>query len=102
MNLLIVEDDKISLELLRRVIESDGMHVATIATDGEEAWRLLNQGEQKFDACILDIFMPNLGGLDVVERMRADERYRKTPVILCSAVQDRATVQRAASLAISH
>jgi len=40
--------------------------------------------------------------LEIFERMRADERYRKTPVILCTAVQDRATVQRAASLAVTH
>ena len=102
MNLLIVEDDKISLELLRRVVESDGRHVATAASDGEQAWRLLSDPAAKFDACIFDIFMPNLDGLDVVERMRADERFRKTPVIVCTAVQDRKTVQRAASLSITH
>jgi len=102
MHLLIVEDDKISLELLRRVIESDAKHDVTLASDGEEAWGMVSDPERKFDACIFDIFMPKMSGLDVVERMRATERYRTTPVILCTAVQDRATVRRAASLAITH
>ena len=102
MNLLIVEDDKISLELLRRVIESDGKHVATAAADGEQAWRLLSDPATKFDACIFDIFMPNLDGS---RRGRADAGRRavqEDPVILCTAVQDRTTVQRAVSLAITH
>jgi DNA-binding response OmpR family regulator len=101
MHLLIAEDDKISRDLLRRIVESEG-HTVVLAPDGEAAWRRLNAGEEPFDAAIFDICMPEAGGLDVLERMRASEEFKQIPVILCSAVSDRVTVQRAASLAVSH
>ena len=101
MHLLIAEDDKISRDLLRRIVESEG-HTVVLAPDGEAAWRRLNAGEEPFDAAILDIFMPEASGLDVLGRMRASEEFKHIPVILCSAVSDRATVQRAATLAVTH
>lgn len=101
MHLLLAEDDKISRDLLRRIVESEG-HTVVLAPDGEAAWRRLNAGEQPFDAAIFDICMPQAGGLDVLERMRASEEFKHIPVILCSAVSDRSTVQRAATLAVTH
>jgi DNA-binding response OmpR family regulator len=101
MHLLIAEDDKISRDLLRRIVESEG-HTAVLAPDGEAAWRRLNAGEEPFDAGIFDICMPEAGGLDVLERMRAHDDFKKIPVILCSAVSDRVTVQRAAALSVAH
>jgi CheY-like chemotaxis protein len=101
MHLLLAEDDKISRDLLRRIVESEG-HTVVLAPDGETAWSRLNAGEAPFDAAIFDICMPEVGGFDVLERMRASEEFRHIPVILCSALSDRATVQRAAALSVSH
>jgi CheY-like chemotaxis protein len=101
MHLLVAEDDKVSRELLRRILESEQKHVLALATDGEEAWKLLLDPAVKFDACILDIQMPSLDGLDLAGRIRADARLARLPIILCTAANDRATVERAAGLAVS-
>jgi two-component system chemotaxis response regulator CheY len=102
MNILVADDDKVSRELLRRILESNGSHTVTLATDGEEAWWLLRDATHHFDLCILDIMMPRADGLDVVERMRTTEWLKATPVILCSSANDRPTVERAALLSVSH
>lgn len=98
MHILVAEDDPVSRELLRRILESEPKHTSAFAADGEEAWRLLSNPVKEFDCCILDILMPQLDGLELLGRMRGSERYKKIPVILCTAANDRATVQRAAGL----
>ncbi|HVW21651.1 MAG TPA: response regulator [Opitutaceae bacterium] len=101
MRILIAEDDKVSRELLRRMLESDGRHALTLASDGTEAWNALLDPAQAFDACILDIQMPGVDGLELVERIRANARLAKLPVVLCTAANDRATVERAAGYSVS-
>ncbi|HEY3755799.1 MAG TPA: response regulator [Opitutaceae bacterium] len=101
MHLLLAEDDKISRELLRRIIESEA-HSVTLAENGAEAWRQLSENPGKYDAVVCDICMPTLGGIELIEKLRADDDLKKTPVILCSAVSDRLTVQKAVALGVTH
>ena len=102
MNILLAEDDKISRELLSRIVESEGQHSVTTTQDGEEAWTVLSEPGKVFDVCIFDIYLPKLSGLDLVERMRQTDPHKTTAIILCTAVQDRDTVQRAAALGVVH
>lgn len=101
MHILVAEDDAISRELLRRILESGGGHTLTLAADGGEAWGLLQDPARRFDACVFDIQMPSVDGLELAAKIRADERLARTPIVLCSAANDRPTVERAAGLAVS-
>jgi len=101
MHILVAEDDKVSRELLRRMLESERKHTLTLASNGEEAWKLLGDPAQKIDVCITDIQMPGLDGLELAARIRADGRLARTPIVLCTAANDRASVERAAGLAVS-
>lgn len=101
MHILVAEDDKVSRELLRRMLESDGKHTLALAPDGAEAWKLLADPAQAFDVCITDIQMPGLDGLELAAKIRADGRLARLPIVLCTAANDRASVQRAAGLAVS-
>jgi CheY-like chemotaxis protein len=101
MHLLLAEDDKISRELLRRIIEGEA-HSVTLAENGADAWRELSENPARFDAVVFDICMPTLGGIELIEKMRANEDLKRTPVILCSAVSDRSTVQKAVALGVTH
>jgi two-component system chemotaxis response regulator CheY len=102
MNILLAEDNNLSRELLRRIIESNGQHTTALAQDGEEAAALLGDASKHFDVCIFDIYMPKKTGLELVKDMRADERLKRTAVILCTTADDRQTVQKAASLGVAH
>ncbi len=103
MHILIAEDDKISRDLMRLFIETEQRHTIIQATNGEEALRILHDPTAgRIDLCILDVMMPRLDGLSLVERIRQTEAIKDTRVILCTALSDRAKVQRAVQLGVLH
>lgn len=63
-NVLIVEDDIPTRQILRRILEGEGCHVHE-AEDGEKAVGKLAQ--HQYDAIVLDIALPKLSGTDVME-----------------------------------
>ncbi len=67
MKVLVVDDDPVGLTLARTVVEALG-HVVQAATDGEQAWSLLEQ--EHFDVLVTDREMPGLDGLGLCERLR--------------------------------
>jgi len=100
MKILVAEDNAISQELLRKILLTRGYEIV-IAPDGRVAWDLLCQGLNP-DLCILDIMMPNMSGLEVLQRIRKDNRFKKLKTILCSALRDRETIAQGATLGIEY
>ena len=80
MDVLLVEDDRKLARALTALLEEDETGV-TISHDGEEGLRLGT--ENKYDAIILDIMLPNMNGFDVCKSLR-DQRV-KTPVLMLTA-----------------
>jgi CheY-like chemotaxis protein len=66
----VVDDQPDVLGLIRRALERAGHRVAT-AGDGVKALGLVATAEQPFDVVLTDIAMPRIGGIELVERMRA-------------------------------
>ena len=79
-HVLVVDDDPRITDLLRRVVAYEGYSVA-IAISGDEA--LLRTLECAPDIIILDIMLPHLNGLDVVQRLRA--AGDNVPILLLTA-----------------
>ena len=100
MKILIAEDNAISQELLKKILISKG-HEVIVAGDGRVAWDLLCQGLNP-DLAILDIMMPSMSGLEVLQRVRRDPRFRRLKAILCSALRDRETIAQGAALGIEY
>jgi CheY-like chemotaxis protein len=101
MRILIAEDDPYSLQILQLMLAKEKTWQVVSAKDGLEAWNLLEQSAP-FDVCIFDIMMPGLDGLQLSAKMRADPRFADARIIFCTALNDRATVQQAAALGVSH
>lgn len=101
MRVLLVEDDKTSLELLGRIIKSEARHSVVQAQNGEEAWGLLADPSSAFDVGIFDIHMPKMDGLVLLEKVRADDRLKPLTVMVCSSAADRRTVRRVAALGVT-
>jgi signal transduction histidine kinase/CheY-like chemotaxis protein len=79
-NLLIVEDNDVEREHLTGLIGA-GDDVSVVAVgSSEQAEAAL--GEQDFDCVVLDLKLPGATGFDLLERIKADERSRLTPVII--------------------
>jgi chemotaxis protein histidine kinase CheA/CheY-like chemotaxis protein len=79
---LVADDSLTTRSLLRSVLESSGYKVRT-AADGEEALRLLRN--EAIDLLVSDVQMPRLDGIGLVERLRADPRIARLPVVLFSS-----------------
>jgi CheY-like chemotaxis protein len=70
-HILIVEDDRDLLEVLKFVLEEEGYRVST-ANDGAEALAIAASG--KVSLVLLDVTMPDIDGIEVAKRLRADLR----------------------------
>lgn len=97
LRVLIVEDDRTSRFVLRRMIEALGDHEIHEAEDGLRAWEKLDGGLLP-DLCFLDFNMPRMNGVELLRRVRADTRFGKMRVCFCSVVRDRTLVVQAAVL----
>ena len=76
---LVVEDDLANRVLLGRLLERGGHRVVT-ADDGRAALEMAGQGVA--DVVLLDLGLPDIDGLDVCRRLRADPATAALPVIL--------------------
>jgi two-component system cell cycle response regulator DivK len=80
--ILIADDNRLSRELLRDVLDGAG-HRVVEARDGGEALRLIE--EQAPDLVLLDLEMPVKNGYAVLECIQAHPRFSKTPVVAVTA-----------------
>ncbi|MDO8537001.1 MAG: response regulator [bacterium] len=77
--ILLIEDDPLMIRMYQRKLLSDGYEVET-AINGEEG--LVKVRSARPDLVLLDIMMPKLNGLQVLERMKADPTISKIPVAI--------------------
>ena len=95
---LIADDDADILSLVKAVLERSGYEVAA-ASDGAEA--LASVRARKPDLVVLDIAMPEVDGLEVLRRLRADPTTSELPVVLLSARAQEADVERGFAIGAS-
>jgi DNA-binding response OmpR family regulator len=91
LTVLVADDDEDIRELVAFRLERAGYAVVA-ARDGEEALQLAL--ERSPDLAILDVMMPKLTGIEVTERLRANDATRRMPVILLTARVQEADVAR--------
>lgn len=79
---LIVDDSISTREIEKSIVEAHGYQVV-VAGDGIEA--LERAREKNFDVIVTDIEMPRLDGFSLTEKLREDDRYRHTPIIIVTS-----------------
>lgn len=86
VSVAIADDNEVMLQLLDDIISSDEeLSVVGVAKDGEEAYNVIKTKEP--DVVLLDIIMPKLDGLGVLDRVKKDKSIKKTPTfIMVSAI----------------
>lgn len=92
--ILLVEDNPMDLDLtLRAFARRKFANEVQIARDGEEALAWLprwDEGAAQPAVILLDINLPKVNGLEVLQHLKAHERYRRIPVVvLTSSREDR-------------
>jgi DNA-binding response OmpR family regulator len=91
VDVLLVEDDPSVLEMYRLKLELDGYRVNT-ALDGEDGLR--KAGDLAPDIIFLDIRLPKMDGLEVLRKLRAQDKTRNIPVIILSNYDEEDLVAR--------
>lgn len=90
---VLIVDDEESMRLFLARILTTGMKVeATLAGTCEQALRLA--GNYAYDAILLDLLMPGIGGFEVLKELRRASPNEATPVIIVSVLSDAATRER--------
>lgn len=79
--LLLVDDDEFIRSLTRDVLEESGYKVE-VAGDGIAAWEALNRSPAHFDLVLLDKQMPQMDGIALLRRIKADARFNHLPVVM--------------------
>ncbi|HEX6111770.1 MAG TPA: response regulator [Geminicoccaceae bacterium] len=80
--ILVVDDDWKSRDMLRRTLVKEGWTVAE-ASNGREAMSLLERSRPAL--VLLDLMMPEMDGFELLERMRRNEGWREIPVVVVTA-----------------
>ena len=102
MKILIVEDESVAREMLKKILGRFEEHQTTAVAGGEEAWAILNDPARIIDLVLLDIVMGAPDGLDLLSRIRSAPMLASVQVIMCTATKDRATVAHAIRLGARH
>ncbi len=82
--LLVVDDEPVNLEIIGEYLEHEPYEL-DFARDGEQAWNMLESAPTAFDCVLLGRMMPAPDGIEVLKRIKADERMRALPVVLQTA-----------------
>lgn len=80
MNILVVDDEKYIVNVLKTYIDNTENMTADIAYDGENA--ILKAKSKTYDCILLDIMMPKIDGFTAIQEIR---KYCQTPIIVISA-----------------
>lgn len=92
VDVIVVEDDPMVTEIYRRYVDSiEGFRVVATAAGGRRALELLKK--VRADLLILDVFMPDMDGLETLRSLRGSGR--RLDVIMISAAHDAATLAEA-------
>ena len=81
---VLVADDEAHIGRIIKIKMEQGPFRVTLAFDGQEAIDILEQ-EPRIDLVVLDLMMPRLSGLDVLDRIRVNEKWKHIPCIILTA-----------------
>ena len=89
IDILLVEDNPNDAELTQRALRKNDLGARlTIAKDGAEALEYLLSSRPRPKVIFLDLKLPKIDGIEVLRRLRADDRTRSIPVVVLTSSQE--------------
>ncbi|HAP35414.1 MAG TPA: hypothetical protein DCQ28_05535 [Bacteroidetes bacterium] len=99
MKILLIEDDDSQRTLLRYIIAKKSNGELYEAKNGIEGLRLINIYSP--DLIVLDLWMPVMSGLEMLDKLRQDADHKSIPVIIITGMGDKDTIQSVVSKGIA-
>lgn len=91
MKLLVVDDSSTMRRIIKNTLEKLGHPDVLEAEHGVEAWDLLSKNDD-IKVVITDWNMPEMNGLDLVKKIRAEKKYEDMPIIMVTTEGGKAEV----------
>jgi DNA-binding response OmpR family regulator len=98
---VLVADDEPHIGRIIKMKLEQGPFRVSLAYDGEEALAFIDSDEQ-VDLALLDLMMPKLSGLDVLRKIREQEKFKSLPCIILTAGGDAKHERDALALGATH
>jgi DNA-binding response OmpR family regulator len=93
--ILIVEDDPLMSRMYQKIFKFENYDVDT-AGNGEEGLDKIRSGKPTL--VLLDIMMPKMNGLEVLEKMKADETLKSIPVVMLTNLAGQSDAEKALAM----
>lgn len=94
--ILIVDDQQLNISLLTKIMNNEGYHQVTGLTDSREV--IPSYAAHDYDIVLLDIRMPHMDGMQVLEQINLVPKEAYVPVVVLTAQDDKETKLRALQL----
>lgn len=95
-HVMVIDDEPINIKLVRKVLQDVGFIRFSDVTDPQQA--LAKIRAEAPDIILLDIMMPHVSGLEILEAVRATSQFKHVPIIILTASSDRKTQLEALEL----
>lgn len=86
MSILLVDDSKTFLDLLNYTLIDGGFSNIETAYDGLEGYNMAMK--KKYSLIIIDYNMPKLNGIQLIKKLRNEDRYKRIPLLILSTETD--------------
>jgi len=81
-SILIVDDDEMVCIALKELLKPEGYEIDTVGSSKEALERI---NKKRYNLMILDIIMPEMNGLELCKKIRANEDYNDIPIVFLTA-----------------
>lgn len=92
LRLLVVDDSSTMRRIIKNTLSRLGYNDVLEAENGAIAWEIMSAPDSNIKVLITDWNMPEMNGLELVKRVRADDRYRDVPIIMVTTEGGKAEV----------
>ncbi len=100
MRVLIVDDFSTMRRIVRNVLRQLGFNNVVEADDGTTAWEVLQR--EKIDFIVSDWNMPQMTGIELLRKVRADEKLADTPFLMVTAEAQQENILEAVQAKVSN
>lgn len=95
--IMIIEDDSFVMDIYQTKLALEGFSVVS-ASNGMEALKKFDDSAFTPDLILLDIVMPYVNGLEVLEKIKKNERLKEIPIILLTNLSQKEDIEQGLTL----
>lgn len=99
MKILVVDDFSTMRRIVKNLLRDLGFTNTAEADDGSTAWPMLQSGD--YDFLVTDWNMPGMTGIELLKKVRADDRLKNLPVLMVTAEAKRDQIVAAAQAGVN-